>query len=82
MEKETTVKEVLIDVSDVLNKINIPISLVESIGIPVARAINGIKICIDAMDRQEKEEAAKNKPQDNEEPVIELVPMEEPEETE
>lgn len=82
MENVMTTKDVLTDVNEILNKINIPISLVESIGIPVARAINGIKICIDAMDRQEQEEAAKNKPQDNEEPVIELVPMEEPEETE
>ena len=70
MEKETTVKEVLIDVSDVLNKINIPISLVESIGIPVARAINGIKICIDAMDRQEQAE------KEADEPRLELVKAE------
>ena len=76
MEKQTTVKDVLTEVSDVLNKINIPVSMIEGIGIPIARAINGIKICIDAMDRQEQEEAAKNKPQDNEEPVIQLVPME------
>lgn len=81
MEKQTTVKDVLLEVSEVLNKINIPISMVEGIGIPVARAINGIKICIDAMERQEQEQAAKNEQQGNEEPVLELVPIE-PEETE
>lgn len=56
MENQTTVKDILIDVNKLLNGINIPVAMVESIGIPVARAINGIQLCIDAFDKQEKAE--------------------------
>ena len=65
MENQTTVKDILIDVNKLLNGINIPVSMVESIGIPVARAINGIQLCIDAFDMQEKA--------DQKEPEIEIV---------
>lgn len=60
MENQTTVKDILMDVNKLLNEINIPISMVQSIGIPVARAINGIQLCIDAFDMQE---AQQEKPQ-------------------
>lgn len=53
MENKMTVKDILIDVNKLLNEINIPVSQVESIGIPVARAINGIQLCIDAINMQE-----------------------------
>lgn len=58
MENQVTIKDVLIDVNAVLNGINIPASLIESIGIPVARAINGIQVCIDAINKNEQEQAA------------------------
>ena len=56
MENQTTVKDILTDVNKLLNGINIPVAMVESIGIPVARAISGIQICIDAFDRKEQAE--------------------------
>ena len=63
--KQMTVKEILIDVINKLGNIRIPTSEVESIGIPVAQAINGIKMCVDAFTEAEKQE----------EPEIELVEM-------
>lgn len=59
METKMTVKDVLKDVMDTLNGISIPVSQLDSIGMPVARAINGIKACVDAMEKAEAEEAAK-----------------------
>ena len=53
---ETTVKDVLIDVNRILGGIMIPVNLVESIGIPVARAINGVQLCIDTFMKQEMEQ--------------------------
>ena len=67
MENQTTVKDILTDVNKLLNGINIPVAMVESIGIPVARAINGIQLCIDAFERQEQAE------QEKQEPVLEAV---------
>lgn len=46
-----TVKDVLTEVHRQLNDLNIPVALVETIGIPIANAINGIKMCLDAMNR-------------------------------
>ena len=72
-----TVKDVLTDVTKILSEINVPATMIESIGIPVAKAINGISICIEAMNREqqmESEREAQKAAQD--EPVIELVPEE------
>lgn len=65
--KEMTMKDILKDVLKMLNDIKIPMSEIETIGIPVGRAINGIQICVDAIEKAEQEEA---------QPVIELVPDE------
>lgn len=86
METTMTVKEVLMDVQKVLEDVEIKggmdfATMVDKVGIPIARAINGIKICVDAIDKQEKADAAKQEQKDNAEPVLELVPAE-PEETE
>lgn len=69
MANQTTVKDILIDVRNILNGINLPISQVESIGIPVARAISGLNLCIGAFENQEKEQAQKKQ----HEPEIEVV---------
>lgn len=58
----TTILDILTDVSKILNEVTIPMSAVESIGIPVARAINGIQLCIDAITNSEREKAEKDKP--------------------
>lgn len=60
MEPKMTVKDVLKDVMDTLNNISIPMSQIDDIGMPIARAINGIKICVEAMEKAETEEAMKN----------------------
>ena len=54
MANQTTVNDILIDVRNILNGISLPISQVESIGIPVARAISGLNLCIGAFEQQEK----------------------------
>ena len=57
MEPKLTVKDVLKDVLNLLNDVKVPISEIETIGIPVGRAINGIKICIEAFERDDLEKA-------------------------
>lgn len=69
MANQTTVKDILIDVRNILNGISVPIAQVEGIGIPVARAINGLNICIGAFEQQEKEQAQK----EQHEPEIEIL---------
>lgn len=59
-----TVKDVLKDVMDTLNNISIQggldfATMVATVGMPIARAIGGIKACVDAMEKAEAEEAAK-----------------------
>lgn len=63
MDNQMTVKDVLNDVIKLLNGINIPVSMVETVGIPVARAINGINLCINAFDEQEKAKQAEQEPE-------------------
>ena len=70
-----TVKDVLTDVTKMLSEINVPATMIESIGIPVAKAINGISICIEAMEREQQMAAEREKmAAEQAEPVIELVP--------
>ena len=57
--KQTTVKDILNDVINILNGIKIPMNELEEIGLPVGRAINGIKLCVEAYEKAEEEEAAK-----------------------
>ena len=72
MEQQVTVKEVLEQTAKMLGEISIPASLIESIGIPVARAINNLKLCTEAMDRDEAEQRKKaEEPQ-----ILEAVPEE------
>ena len=58
--KPITVKEVLEDVNKSLSGITLRGNcdlkvLIEDVGIPVARAINGIQICLDAINRESQE---------------------------
>ena len=78
--KETTVKDVLIDVNRILSGLNIPVTLVESIGIPVAKAINGIQLCIDTftqaeMAEQNQQGQKQDTPAEEEIEEIELVEL-------
>ena len=54
---EMTVKEVLKDVQKVLGDINVPATQIESIGVPIARALNGLKVCVEAIDNAEAAQA-------------------------
>lgn len=60
-EKENgmTVRDVLEDVKKNLGGISVPVSMLESVGMPIAQAINGIWLCIDAIDRSVIEEKKK-----------------------
>lgn len=64
-----TVKEVVENVIKELGAIPVPVNQMESIGFPIARSIQGLNSCIDAWNEEEAKE--------QQEPVIELVPMEE-----
>ena len=59
METKMTAKDILKDVLNILSGIKVPMTEIETIGIPVGRAINGIQICVGAMERAEQEEAQK-----------------------
>ena len=54
--KVVTVKDILIDVKGMLGDINVLASRIDDIGIPIARSINGIQACLDAIDREETKE--------------------------
>lgn len=71
--KTVTVKEILTDVCKLLGNIDVPASKIEQIGIPIARAINGIEMCLDAMEREEKEKNSQIGLVDK----VEIVPEEE-----
>lgn len=73
-QKTMTVEEILVDVRKMLGDIEVPASKIEQIGIPIAKAINGIQVCIDAIKRANAEKA-----QQEAKPEIELVPAEESE---
>ena len=75
MENVMTTKDVLTDVSKMLSEITIPVTQVQNIGIPIARALDGIRICIEAMEKAEKEQAEKEA-EKADEPKLELVKAE------
>lgn len=68
--QEMTVKDVLTDINKVLNGINVPMSMLESIGMPIARAIGGINVCINAINEEEQKQ---NKPEEDDMRIEEVV---------
>lgn len=56
MENKITVKDILIDINEMLKKVSIPAELIETVGMPVARAIKGLNICINAIAENERKE--------------------------
>lgn len=57
--KELTVNDVLTDVKKILEEICVPVKYNESIGMPIARAVSGIRMCIDAMNKAQEAEEKK-----------------------
>lgn len=75
---QPTVMTILTDVVKMLGDIEVPAAKVEQIGIPIAKCINGIKLCIDAINQAEHQaalEKEKEKEQDEaaNEPEIQIV---------
>ena len=59
-----TVMDVLKDVQKILGEINVPVSQIDSIGIPIARALDGVRICVDAIENGAKEKIEKEESAD------------------
>ena len=68
MEGTKSVKEVLVEIVEILGNISVQAKQLNEIGMPIGKAINGLNVCIDAINRAEAEQAKQ------EEPVLELVP--------
>lgn len=71
-----TVKEIVETVITNLGRINVPVSMLDSVGMPIAHAIQGLQLCVQAWD----EEAARQAEQAQEEDdgvKLEVVPAEE-----
>lgn len=55
--KTMTIKDILEDVLKNLNDMKVPMAELETIGVPVGRAIAGIKVCVEALQKAEEEAA-------------------------
>lgn len=53
MESQYSVKEVIEIVVRQLGKIQVPVEMMEQIGIPIVREINNLKQCLIAFEREE-----------------------------
>lgn len=62
MEQKYTIEEVLKATAQMLNSLSIPVSFIESLGVPIAKAVNNLEQCIIAinMDREEKTEGVED----------------------
>lgn len=49
MEEQITVDRALEITIDILNKINVPIFMIEQIGVPIRHAVNNIAQCVEAL---------------------------------
>ena len=67
-----TVKEIVETVIKDLGGINVPVSQLNSVGMPIARAIQGLHLCVQAWD----EEAAKQAQDDDDGVKLEVVSAE------
>ena len=73
--KPMTVNDVLNDVKTILGNISVPVSMIESIGIPIAKSINGIKLCLDTFRAEDEARAqveAEKAAQEQQAEVIDL----------
>lgn len=60
MDEKRTIDEVLLEAVNVLNNLTLPIAMVESIGVPIAKVKNNLVLCVNAIveDRKKAEAAA------------------------
>lgn len=77
MEKQLTIKEVIELTSKELNSLNIPVSMINSIGAVIAKAVYNLDACIEAMNaverQQQKELEANEKPENESEEETEPI---------
>jgi hypothetical protein len=68
MEEVRTIDEVLLEAVNVLNNLTVPIAMVESIGVPIAKVKNNLMLCVNALaeERKKAESAAAEKEQGGE----------------
>lgn len=59
MNEEKTVLEVLKETVAMLGNLRIPMSEMENIGFPIGRSINNIRLCVDAIERNEAQNKQK-----------------------
>ena len=60
MDEVRTIDEVLLEAVNVLNNLTVPVALVESVGIPIAKVKNNLMLCVNALaeERKKAEQAA------------------------
>ena len=56
MEEKLSLKQALIMTRNTLAELNVPVAMVEQIGLPVSRAVANLNACIEAIVRQEEQE--------------------------
>jgi len=68
MDEVRTIDEVLLEAVNVLNNLTVPVALVESVGIPIAKVKNNLMLCVNALaeERKKAESAAAEKEQGGE----------------
>lgn len=69
-----TVKEIVENVITDLGNINVPVSQLNSIGMPIAHAIQGLRLCVNAWNEEEAKQAAQAQ---DDGVKLEVVPAEE-----
>ena len=66
--QEITVDDVVRECVQQLRALNVPISMIDQIGVPVARVVHNLRACIDAWERDAAEK--------NQEPELRIEPVE------
>lgn len=80
MNEEKTVLEVLKETVVRLGNLRIPMSEMENIGFPIGRSINDIRLCVEALERDEAKQAEPTNTEPSEDDIViegEAVPKEE-----
>lgn len=62
-----TIKDVLVDVMGILGRVKVSIDQMEEIGAPISRAISGIRICVDSIEKAEANAAKQEESPEDEE---------------
>lgn len=71
-----TVREIVEMVIKDLGSIDVPVNRLNSVGVPIANAIQGLQLCVQAWDEEEAKQAAQAQ-EDDDDVKLEVVPAEE-----